>query len=105
MITKQSQESLDFLDSIIGKTPSLGDYLCAIRKGDEISQVNFAKLLGISKQNLCDIEHNRRFVSPKMASEFATKLGYSVNQFIRLCLQDILNRDGLNFSVEIEKAA
>lgn len=105
MITKQSQETLDFLDSIIGKTPSLGDYICAIRKGDEISQVDFAKFLGISKQNLCDIEHNRRFVSPKVAAEFATKLGYSVNQFIRFCLQDMLNRDGLKLNVDVENAA
>jgi transcriptional regulator with XRE-family HTH domain len=105
MITKQSQETLDFLDSIIAKTPSLGDYICAIRKSEETSQVNFAKQLGVSKQNLCDIEHGRRFISPKMAAEFATKLGYSVNQFIRLCFQDMLNRDGLKLCVDVADTA
>ena len=105
MITNKSKEALDYLESLIGKKPTLGDYLSAIRQGEELSQVNFAKLLGISRQNLCDIEHNRRFISPKMAAEFADKLGYSKKQFVRLCLQDLLNREGLALAVEVENAA
>ena len=77
MITKETQETLDFLESIIGKKPSLGDYILSIRKGEEVSQVELAKTLGISRQNLCDIEHNRRFVSPKMAADFAPPTGNS----------------------------
>ena len=105
MITKETQKTLDFLESIIGKKPSLGDYILSIRQGEEVSQVEFAKMLGISRQNLCDIEHNRRFVSPKMAAEFAEKLGYSAKHFVRLCFQDMLDRDGLNFSIDVESAA
>jgi len=105
MIINESKESLNYLESLIGKKPTLGDYLLAIRQGDELSQVVFAKQLGISRQNLCDIEHNRRFVSPKMASEFADKLGYSGKQFVRLCLQDLLNRDGIDLSVDVQDAA
>ena|SRR3990167_8780137 len=105
MITNGSKAALDYLEGLIGKKPSLGDYLLAIRQGEELSQVHFAKLLGISKQNLCDIEHNRRFISPKMAVEFADKLGYSSKQFVRLCLQDLLNREGLYLSVDIQDAA
>ncbi len=66
-----------------------------------MAQVKFAALLGISKQNLCDIEHERRFVSPKMAENFAKKTGYSSNQFVRLCLQDMLKRDGIPYEVEL----
>ncbi len=80
---------------------TLGRLLHAIRVGEDMSQVAFAELLGISKQNLCDIEHGRRFVSPKMANEFAKKTGYSSAQFIRLCLQDMLKRDGIKFEVEL----
>ncbi len=106
MITNESKESLDFLASLIGKKPTLGDYLLALRQGEELSQVVFAEKLGISRQNLCDIEHNRRFISPKMAADFAKKLGYSSKQFVRLCLQDLLNREGLeDLFVDIEDAA
>lgn len=70
-----------------------------------MSQVEFSKLLGISRHNLCDIEHGRRFISPKMASHFANKLGYSEKQFVRLCLQDMLNREGLSLVVDIDNAA
>ena len=64
-----------------------------------------AKKLNISKQHLCDIERGRKPVSPKLAAEYALKLGYSEKQFIRLALQDELDRAGLLFSVEIKRAA
>ena len=105
MNTNKSKNALDYLESLIGKKPSLGDYLLAIRQGEEISQVAFSKMLGISRHNLCDIEQNRRFISPKMAANFANKLGYSEKQFVRLCLQDMLNREGLALTVDIESAA
>ena len=105
MIAKESKKSLDFLESLIGKKTTLGDYLLAIRQGEELSQVEFAKLLGISRQNLCDIEHNRRFISPKMAVEFAKKLGYSSRNFVRICLQDLLDRDRIDLFVDVQTAA
>lgn len=105
MITNRSKEALDYLESLIGKKPTLGDYLLAIRQGEELSQVDFARQLGISRQNLCDMEHNRRFISPKVAADFAEKLGYSSRQFVRLCLQDLLNRDGLSLLVDVQDAA
>jgi plasmid maintenance system antidote protein VapI len=72
--------------------------------GEETSQVEFAELLGISKQNLCDIEHGRRTVSPKMAAAFAKKTGYSTSQLVRLCLQDMLNKDGMKYVVDLVPA-
>ena len=105
MNINHSKDAMGFLEGIFGKRPSLGDYLLAIRQGEELSQVEFAKALGISRQNLCDIEHNRRFLSPKVAAQFADKLGYPKNQFVRLCLQDLLNREGLTLLVDISNAA
>lgn len=105
MITKKSKESLDYIDSLTGGKLTLGNLLLSLRQCEEMSQVNFAKQLGISRQNLCDIEHHRRFVSPKMAAEYADKLGYSKNQFVRLCLQDLLDRDQLCMTVDIKEAA
>jgi DNA-binding XRE family transcriptional regulator len=105
MITKKSQESLDYIASLTGKKLTLGNLLLSIRQCEEMSQVDFAKQLGVSRQNLCDIEHHRRFVSPKIAAEYADKLGYSKNQFVRLCLQDLLDRDQLRMIVDIQDAA
>lgn len=105
MITNETKKSLNFLESLIGKKPTLGDFILAVRQGEEMTQTDFSKLLGISRHNLCDIEHNRRFISPKMAAQFANKLGYSEKQFVRLCIQDMLNRDGLALLVDIENAA
>ncbi|SJZ51049.1 hypothetical protein [Legionella maceachernii] len=39
-----------------------------------------------------------------MSAEFADKLGYSRKQFVRLCLQVILDRDGSLLTVEVENA-
>ena len=105
MITNESKKAFDYLESLIGKKPTFGDNLLAIRQGEEMTQVDFAKQLGVSRHYLCDIEHNRRYVSPKAAAEFAEKLGYSSKQFVRLCLQDMLNRDGLALLVDIQSAA
>lgn len=105
MNTNTSKDSLDYLESIIGKKPTLGDYILSIRQAEEMSQVAFAEILGISRHNLCDIERNRRFISPKMAAQFANKLGYSEKKFVRLCLQDMLNRDGLSLVVKIANAS
>src|SRR3990167_4405118 len=105
MITKKSKESLDYIDSLTGGKLTLGTLLLSIRQCEEMSQVDFSKQFGISRQNLCDIEHHRRFASPKMAAEYADKLGYSKNQFVRLCLQDLLDRDQLCMTVDIKEAA
>ena len=105
MITKETKESLDFLQELTGSKLTLGNFLLAIRQGEEMSQVDFAKQLHITRQYLCDIEHGRRFISPKMAAEYADILGYSKTQFVRLCLQDMLDRDGLQMKIDVENAA
>ena len=105
MITKNTQETLNILEDIMGEKLTLGSFILAIRQGEELSQVEFSKILGISRQVLCDIEHGRRIISPKKAAEYAELLGYSKKQFVRLCLQDLIDRDHLGLIVEIENAA
>lgn len=92
------------LKNISKKELTLGNLLAAIRSGDEISQSEFALKLGISKQYLCDIERGRRYVSPKAAALYAKLLGYSAQQFVRLCLQDMVNRDGIHLEVDVKAA-
>jgi transcriptional regulator with XRE-family HTH domain len=105
MITKDTQETLGYLENLMGQKLTLGSFILAIRQGEELSQVEFAKTLGVSRQVLCDIERGRRMISLKKAAEYADLLGYSRKQFVRLCLQDMIDRDHLGLVVEIENAA
>lgn len=105
MITKKKSEAIKFLEKLTGGPLTMAKIINSTRLGEEMSQVEFAKLLGITKSNLCDIEKGRRFVSPQMAADFAEKLGYSKEQYIRTALQDQLNRAGLHYHVDLTKAA
>lgn len=99
----KSDQSLAFIEKLTRKKLTLGLFLWAIRESDDISQTDFAKRLGISRQYLCDLERGRRFMSAKMAAGFAKKLGYSPIQFIRLAFQDELNKCGLRFKIDIKE--
>jgi transcriptional regulator with XRE-family HTH domain len=94
-------DTATYLEQLSGGSLTLGKLINSIRMCDEISQVEFANKLGISRQHLCDIEHDRKIVSPKLAAQYATILGYPVSQFIRLALQAILDRDNLDVAVDI----
>lgn len=96
-----TEQTLKNIEKITGTKLTLGKLIWAIRDADDISQVEFAHQLRITKQHLCDIEHGRKAVSPRLAAEYASILGYSKEQFIRLALQDLVDRDGLNVQVEI----
>lgn len=106
MTTKHAtmtEKSLAFLENLTGKKVTLGNTLWAIRECEKMTQVEMAKLLGISRQNLCDIEHGRRFVGPRMAATFSEKLGYSIGHFVQMALQDELRKAGLSFNVTLDE--
>jgi transcriptional regulator with XRE-family HTH domain len=89
-----------FLDEMLGPG-SLGKTLAAIREGEELSQTAFAKQLGISRQNLCDIEKDRKSVGPGRAARWAKKLGYSESVFVALALQALVEEEGLPMVVSV----
>lgn len=99
--SKKTKKTLQEIEKITKIQLSFGRLIWAIRKAGELSQIDFAAKLKISRQHLCDIEHERKSVSPKLASKYAEILGYSKEQFIRLALQDLVDREGLNVQVEI----
>jgi DNA-binding XRE family transcriptional regulator len=98
---KITKKTLKTMEKIVGPL-TLAKLLWSIRMSEEMSQAEFAKKLGLSKQHLCDIEHGRKNVSPKLAVEYAKKLGYAPEQFIRLALQDLVDRAKLDVIVNIE---
>ena len=101
MITKNKSDAMKFLESLVGEL-TFGGLIEAMRRAEEMSQVEFAKKLGISKQHLCDIEKGRKFVSPERAARFAKILGHSEQSFVALALQDIVNQGGLKLKVSVE---
>ena len=103
MATRKSEATL-FLEGLVGEPLNIGRYLRSIRKGESVSQVEFASLLGISKSHLCDIERGRKAVSAARAAEMARVLGYSEKQFVQLALQDAMARAGLSYTVTIVAA-
>jgi transcriptional regulator with XRE-family HTH domain len=110
MNTKSSTSSvpvdaIDFLEGLLGRKQTLGSFLLAIRKGEELTQEQFASLLKIPKQNLSEIENNRRQVSPGKAIAFAKMLGYPPDSFVRLVFQEMLDREGIKgVTVHIDQA-
>jgi len=92
-----------FLESRVGPL-TLGKMVRCIRECDEISLPDFAKKLGISKSHLCDIEQDRKSVSPDRAARFAKILGYSREQFVQLSLQGLVDRGHLRLKVLVEAA-
>jgi len=104
VIKRKKSASMKFLEDLAGGPLSLGKFLQSIRLGEEMSQVEFSEQLGISKSHLCDIEKGRKLVSPERAAIFAKILKYSPEQFVRLALQDQIERAGLKFKVKIDAA-
>lgn len=103
MSTKRKSKASKFLESLVGEL-TFGGLIEAMREAEEMSQVEFANKLDISKQHLCDIEKGRKFVSPERAAKFARILGHSEQSFVALALQDIVRQGGLKLKVSVEAA-
>ena len=83
---------------------TLAVFLSSWRESLEMTQVAFAKKLGISSANLCDIEKGRQLVSPKKAAQIAKKIGYSETVLVELVINEQLAADGLKLRVKTEVA-
>lgn len=92
------------LDKKLGAA-TFGGFLRSARTLKNLSQVEMAKFLGISKSSLCDIEKNRQFVSLHLASKIAKKCGLSEVLAIEIALQQLIHRSGLRLQVVVKKAA
>lgn len=100
MATKKSG-TMKFLEALSGRPLTLGGLLESMRIGEGLSQVAFARKLGVSPSHLCDIERGRKVVSPERAARFARILGRSPEQFVRLSLQGLVDEAGLKMKVNV----
>lgn len=85
-------------------TLTVGGLLKAWRDAEEITQTAFAKRLGLSVQNLNDLEKGRRIPSPTRAARIAKKLGISEMGLIQLSLRDSLLKEGFKYQVQLKSA-
>lgn len=83
---------------------TFGRLLKSHRLGEEMSQVQMAKLLKISKQSLNDLESGRTAPSIARASEVAKKTGLMEATLVELAIQDQIRREKLNLVVKVEES-
>lgn len=81
---------------------SFGDIFCSHRESEGLTQVDVARLLKISRQNVCDIEKGRWLPSPDLIEKFALKLGYSPVVFLKFYFDEILKKKKMGkYKVEV----
>ncbi len=66
-------------------------------------QSSYAQKLGISKQDLCDIERFRKNVGLKRAVQFSQNINIPMEKILECVISDMLDREGLEFSVKVDK--
>lgn len=99
-----NRRTSEFLKELAGGPLTFGRLLASVREGEEMSQVEFAKMIGVSRSHLCDIEKARKSVGPARAARFAKRLGYPPETFVRLALQAQVEEAGLKLSAKVEAA-
>lgn len=104
MNTKKPSPARKFLAKLRGGPLTFGRMIESLRTCDEISQVELAKRMGMSKAHLCDIEKERRFVTSENAARFARVMGYDVSHFVSVVLEDQLRKAGLKLRVDLKAA-
>jgi transcriptional regulator with XRE-family HTH domain len=81
---------------------TFGRLLKSHRLGEEMSQVEMAKLLKISKQSLNDLESGRTIPSIARAAEIAKRIGLMEATLVELSFQDQIRREKLSLLVKVE---
>lgn len=103
-VKRSTTPAIGYLEKLNGGPLTLGQLVASIRLGDEMTQPEFAKRLGISKSSLNDLEKNRKLVSPARAARYAKALGYPAELFVKLSLQDQLDQGGLRMKIDVKAA-
>jgi transcriptional regulator with XRE-family HTH domain len=101
MSTKNKIRAKSAIKRITGPI-GFGEMLHSYREAQEHSQVQMAELLGITKQDLCNIEKRRKLVSVERAILFAKALNMPSKTFAKYALQDQLNKAGIEGEIVIK---
>ena len=101
MSIKEAEKTLSGLNGPY----TFATYMLGVRTALDLSQVEMAKKLGVSKAALCEIEKGRTLVSPAAAVRYAKKAGFSVTLALEACLQDQLRKANIKRRVRVEDVA
>ncbi len=82
---------------------TFGNTLESYRLGEEMTQKDFARKLGIGPQSLCDLEKGRRIPSVERAAKIARKLSEPIETWVTLALSDMMREAHLDLKVEVKK--
>ncbi len=99
MSTKE-KNLVELLDKELGPI-SFGGFLRGARASKDLSQAEMARMLGLSRSTLCDIEKGRHLVSASLAAKIARKCGLAAKMAVQAALQDQLNKAKLKMKVEL----
>lgn len=80
---------------------TFGRALWAYRKGEEMTQAELARTLGISSSSLCDLEKGRTIPTVRRAAKIAGQLGQSEKIWVQLAVQDSFADAGLNYRISV----
>lgn len=104
MTTKRKRQTTKKqLESLAGGPLTLAMLIRAIREGEDWSLTDMADRLGVTRSHVAAIERGKP-VTPETAVRYARALEYSEVQFVRLALQDEIQRAGLHYRVELTAA-
>ena len=103
----KSPETINALDATqaVWSEMTFGGLVHSLRISDDITQVELAKRIVVSKQFLSDVEHNRKDVGIAFAKKVSEALGYSIEPLIELLIRDQLRRQHLDYIVELKHAS
>lgn len=102
-IRKREASAADKIEKTLGRV-TFASFLRSWRLSDECSQTEFAKRLGLSVQNLNDLEKGRKIPSPTRAAKIARKLKVPEQGLIQFAIRDLLYKEGFHFNVTLETA-
>jgi DNA-binding XRE family transcriptional regulator len=106
MITKKYKgfkDALTVIEKYTGK-PTFGMFLRVARSTMDVTQAEMARILGVPRSMVCDIEKNRQNVSLNLAVKIAKKAGLSTHLAVQLCLNDQIKRAKIKYKVEVKTA-
>jgi DNA-binding XRE family transcriptional regulator len=101
----KKNETMEFLEGLMGGPLTFGEMVRSIRETDELTQEDVASKVGVSKQHVSDVENGRRKVSIARAVRWAHALGYPPRFFVRMVAQEEIDAAGVDLKVVSTDAA
>lgn len=84
---------------------NFANMLNCLRVTDKITQAEIADEIGVSKGIICDIEKGRRLPTIEQAKDMAKYLGYPVEGFVSILIQDQQRKANLPMKVSLERTS